>query len=152
MRKWRGLLLCLVLIGGSVPLWAQSNALLDQLLSQNRADFGDAVYLVMTAAKLVPDTASVSDAVSALTAQPWKVKILDAAAPITVGEYSYLLMRAFKLHGGIMYSIVPGPRYAARELAYLNILVGDTSPYRTLSGREVVQILGNVLSRVEAKS
>ncbi|MGA2615213.1 MAG: hypothetical protein ABSG38_17395 [Spirochaetia bacterium] len=143
----RALLLAVFLL----PAWAasveaQSNAVVDSLLSEKAATFGEAVYMVMAAITAVPDTASPADAITALQAQKWEVKVQDASSPVTLGQYSYLLMRAFKMRGGLMYSLFPGPRYAARELAFRKLISGDSSPYRTLSGEEVVQILGSVMS------
>ncbi len=125
---------------------AQSNTVVDALLAEKAATFGEAVYMVMAAITAVPDTASVEDAVAAFQAQHWGIGVPDASSPITLGQYSFLLMRAFKIRGGIMYSLFPGPRYAARELAFRKLVSGDSSPYRTLSGAEVVQILGSVMS------
>lgn len=143
----RALLLAVFLL----PAWAasveaQSNAVVDSLLSEKAATFGEAVYMVMAAITAVPDTASPADAITALQGQKWEVKVQDASSPITLGQYSYLLVRAFKMRGGLMYSLFPGPRYAARELAFRKLISGDSSPYRTLSGEEVVQILGSVMS------
>jgi hypothetical protein len=143
----RALLLAVFLL----PAWAasveaQSNAVVDSLLSEKAATFGEAVYMVMAAITAVPDTASPADAVTALQGQHWGVGVQDAGSPITLGQYSYLLMQAFKMRGGLMYSLFPGPRYAARELVFRKLISGDSSPYRTLSGEEVVQILGSVMS------
>jgi len=151
--KKRGVLVfCLLSPLWAAPLWAQSNAVMDSLLSQKQASFGDAVYMVMSAVKLVPDSASPDDAIKSLKGAAWGIKILGAGSPITLGEYAFLLMRAFKMHGGIMYGLFPGPRYAARELAYDRLIYGDASPYRTLSGREVVELLGSVMRYEESRS
>lgn len=152
MRKRGVLFFCLLSSMWTTSLWAQSNTVMDSLLSQKQATFGDAVYMVMTAIKQVPESASQGDAIKALEGDGWGVKILDTSNPITLGEYAFLLMRAFNMHGGIMYGLFPGPRYAARELAYLRLIYGDTSPYRTISGREVVEILGSVMSYEGARS
>jgi len=142
-----GFLFALLLVGVCAgSLWAQSNTVVDSLLAEQAATSGEAAYMVMTAIAAVPDSATVEDAVAAVEAQFKDFKIENPAAPITLGKYSELLMRAFKMHGGIMYTILSGGRYAARELAFRNIITGDTSPYRTVSGAEVVQILGSVMS------
>jgi len=146
MGKTRFLFALLLMSACAGSLWAQSNTIVDSLLSEQAATSGEAVYMVMTAIAAVPDTASVADAVTALEAQYKDFMIQDPATPITLGQYSQLLMLAFKMHGGIMYSIFPGSRYAARELAFRNLISGDSSPYRTLTGAEVVQILGSVMS------
>ncbi len=141
----------LVLIVALLPayaasVWAQSQTVMDTLLTEKSASFGEAVYLVMTAVNAVPDTASVEEAI-ATADKSLKLPQADAASPITLGQYSFLLMQAFHMRGGVMYSLFPGPRYAARELAFRNFIVGDTSPSRTVTGAEVVQMLGSVMDQ-----
>jgi hypothetical protein len=141
-----------LLLSMSLPLAAQSNQLLDQLLDQPAAQFGDVVYMTLTAAKLLPETATPEQALETLQQQDWKVQILPAEAPIPLGDYAYLLMKAFKLSGGLFYSLFPGPRYACRELGYLKIITADARPNRNVSGEEAVRILGNVMARKEGAS
>lgn len=135
-----------LVVSTALPLAAQSNQVLDQLLDQQQASFGAVVYMTLSAAKLVPDTATVEQALDALRQQGWNVKVLPADAPIPLGDYSYLLMKAFKVSGGILYSLFPGPRYACRELGYLKVIPSDPRPSRKLSGEEAVRILGNLMA------
>jgi len=141
-----------LLLSIALPLAAQSNQLLDQLLDQPAASFGDVVYMTLSAAKLVEDTATPEQALEALQQQNWKVTMRAADAPMPLGDYAFLLMKAFKFSGGIFYSLFPGPRYAVRELGYLKIIPTDARPNRTLSGEEAVRILGNVMARKEGSS
>ena len=150
MKKSGALLV--LLLSMALPLAAQSNQLLDKLLDQPAAGFADVVYMTLSAAKLVPDTATPQEALEALQQQGWKIPILAADAPIPLGDYAFLLMKAFKLSGGIFYSLAPGPRYAVRELGYLKIIPTDARPNRNLSGEEAVRILGNVMARKEGSS
>ena len=90
-------------------LEAQSNTVIDSLLGSREAAFGDAVYLVLSAAKIVPEKATPNDAVWALQARDWGVAGRSAKDPIDLGEYAFLLMRAFDVHGGIMYRLFPAP-------------------------------------------
>ena len=144
--------LLILLLSMALPLAAQSNQILDQLLDQPAASFGDVVYMTLTAARLVADTATREQALETLQQQDWKVPVLAADAPILLGDYAFLLMKAFKLSGGMFYSLFPGPRYAVRELGYLKIIATDARPDRTLSGEEAVRILGNVMARKESAS
>jgi hypothetical protein len=150
MKKSGALLV--LLFSMALPLAAQSNQLLDQLLDQPAAQFGAVVYMTLTAAKLLPDTATPEETLQALQQQNWKVHILPAEAPIPLGDYAFLLMKAFKLSGGVLYSLFPGPRYACRELGYLKIVTKDARPNRSVSGEEAVRILGNVMGRKEGAS
>jgi hypothetical protein len=140
------------LIAGLLPLAAQSNQLLDQILEQPKVSFGQAAYLVLTAVQKLPETASPEQAADALTSSGWKVKVRAADQPISLGEYSYLLMQAFGLKGGLFYRLLPGPRYAAREMAFSRFIRGDGSPYRTLSGEEAVGMLQRALESKEGRS
>ena len=141
-----------LLVSVTTHVSAQSNQLLDRLLAEPQATFGDVVYLTLAAAKLVPDTATPEEAIQSLQQQGWKVKLYSSEAPISLGDYSFLLMKAFKLSGGIFYSLFPGPRYACRELGFLKVIPSDARPLRNVSGEEVVRILGNVLALPGGKS
>jgi hypothetical protein len=57
-----------------------------------------------------------------------------------------MLTRAFKIDGGIMYRILPGPRYATRELAYLGIITGPAKAGMSLSGERALRILEMILN------
>jgi hypothetical protein len=150
MKKW-GALLCFLILAG-FRLGAQSNQIIDQLLQEPQASFGDVVYLTMAAVKMVPETATPDQAIQALRQQNWKVQILAPTAPISLGDYSFLLMKAFKVTGGIFYSLFPGPRYACRELGFLKVIPTDARPLRSLSGGEAVRILSNMLALQGGKS
>ena len=60
-------------------------------------------------------------------------------------------MKAFNLGGGLMYTLFPGPRYAYRELTFLNLLSSKGGPYREVSGLEVVNTLSRVLNWKEGE-
>jgi hypothetical protein len=152
MGKTLTLLLALALLAGVGSLWGQSNELLDELFEEPATTLEQAAYLILTAAARIPDDSSPADAAAALAEQGWTVPERSADEPLTLGEYSYLLMQAFALKGGLMYRIFPGPRYAGRELAYLQLVKGDTSPYRTFSGEEAIGILGRLMEWKEGQS
>ena len=133
-----------------LPLEAQSNTVIDALLAADSAAFGDAVYLVLSAAKIIPETATPNDAVWTLQAKDWGVAGRSAKEPITIGEYASLLMKAFDIRGGILYRLIPGPRYACRELAFLGLLEGSTATRRRLAGGEAMRILSRVLEQRRA--
>jgi hypothetical protein len=65
--------------------------------------------------------------------------------PVTLGEFSYLVMENLGIQGGLMYRMIPGPRYAARELEYLEFLLGSGAPNRALSGQEMLHVMGQAL-------
>ena len=152
MGKTLTLLLAVFLLAAAGNVWGQANELLDVLFEEPSTSLWQAAYLVLTASGRIPDDSSPTEAAASLAGQGWKVPERAADEPLTLGEYSYLLMQAFELKGGVMYRIFPGPRYAGRELAYLELIKGDTSPYRTFSGEEAIGILGRLLEWKEEQS
>ena len=104
---------------------AQSNEIIDRLLEQDTASYDAALYMVRTAA--------------GETAEP--PVLSDNRRPISLGEYSHLLIEALDIPSGIMYRLFPGPRYAAREIAFYGFIRGSALPGRFISGSEVINIL-----------
>lgn len=144
--KFRRSLLFSIVVGVAVSAgaYAQSNSTLDIIIATNHVTFGEAAYLVLTAADKIPGDASFTQAASTIDKQGWKIRAAASGKSITLGTYSYMIMRALDMHGGIMYTLFPGPRYAERELNYRGFIHGDATPYRQLSGIEAISILGEV--------
>ncbi len=145
----RGLLLLLFIGIATTLAVAQSNEVIDEVLSEDEATFGHAVYLSLLASGAAPPDATVEEVYAGLDWDRWNLSEKRVNDTVSLGEFSYLVMESLGISGGIMYSIVPGPRYAARELAYLEFLLGNGSPYRTVSGEEMMHILGQALAYVE---
>ena len=144
-------LLLIILSMGSTAGFAQSNSVLDAILDQEKVEFSSAVYLALSAAELIEETATAEEAMGALAASGWGFPV-EAPAEITLGQYSYLLMKAFNIPGGLMYRMFPGPRYATREAAFLGFVTDRPTPTRNLSGEEAVRMLGAVLTWKEDRS
>lgn len=150
MRTRYLLTVIFLLIG--MNLTAQSNRLLDEFLEEDKASFGRTVYLVLVAAEIIPEEMSIPVALNFLRMQDWGMEMKSQEEAISLGEYSFLIMKAFEMRGGLMYGLFPSPRYACRELAFLGLIKGEVLAYRTLSGEEVLRILERVLNRMEEQS
>jgi hypothetical protein len=147
----RALFLMFAMTAIAVPLLtAQSNEVLDSVLGEATISYGNAAYLVGTASGLFPETTAPADAGPLLEQKGWGTPGLTATDPVTLGDFSYMLTRAFEIHGGVMYWILPGPRYATRELAYLAIISGPAKPGMSLSGERALRILEKMLNSKEA--
>jgi len=140
-----------VLASFPLILNAQSNTVIDNLLEKDKAGFGSASYMVFTAAGILKDNSSFEEALQYLNKLKWKMNNKEPGEYITLGEYSYMLMKTFNIDGGIMYQIFPGPKYAARELFYLKLIDKDRDSSRYISGEEVIRILGRLLEWKENK-
>jgi hypothetical protein len=147
----RALFLMFVLAAIGVPLLtAQSNEVLDSVLGEANISYGNAAYLVGTASGLFPETTSPADAGPLLEQKGWGIQGRGPTDPVTLGDFSYMLSRAFDIHSSLMYWVLPGPRYATRELAYLGIISGPAKPGMALSGERALRILEQILHRREA--
>ncbi|UCF97358.1 MAG: hypothetical protein JSV89_19615 [Spirochaetaceae bacterium] len=152
MLKKLTLLLSVILLAVAGESFAQSNELLDTLFEEQTTTLAQAAYLVLTASGRISDDSTPEQAAATLAGQGWNVPERAAEEPLTLGEYSFLLMQAFEMNGGLMYRIFPGPRYAGRELVYLKLIKGNISPYRTFSGEEAIGILSRLLEWKEQQS
>jgi len=147
----RVVFLMFVMAAIAVPLlMAQSNEVLDSVLSEATLSYANAAYLVGTASGLFPDTTSPADAPPRLEQEGLGRPGLRPTDPVTLGDFSYMLTRAFGIRGSIMYWVLPSPRYATRELAYLGIISGPAKPGMPLSGERALGILEQILHRKEA--
>ena len=133
----------LVLLSGNV--FAQSNDIVDELLQEEEATFGKAAYLVMVASNIIAEDSSLDSAIAALQEQGWKIETRENDEPIKLGELSLMLMKSLEISGGIMYKITSNARYACRELSNLGLIIGNKSPYRTLSGEEALMFISRVI-------
>jgi hypothetical protein len=140
---WIVAILCVVC---SATLQAQANDTIDRLLDAKQALFGDAAAVILSAAGLVPEDATPSDAAAAVATLKLLGKTPLPDQPVTLGQVCLLVMRTQGVSGGLFYRLFPSPRYAARELAAQGLLKGNTHPSRVISGEEVMWILSAVLS------
>jgi len=138
-------LIAMTLLGAAASS-AQSNDTIDRLLDERSATFGDAAYVVLTSVGLIPDDFTPEEAAAAVPLRGLMRRTPVAGAPVTLGQVCFLVMRAEGIPGGLLYTLFPGPRYAARELASLGLLKGNTHPGRTVSGEEVLWIVGAAMN------
>jgi hypothetical protein len=128
----------------AVAALAQSNEFVDGLLQKQSVTVGQVSYLVLVASDNLGEDADEARAFELMGNLGWAPRGASIDRPIDLGSYSYILMRAFGLKGGIMYSLVPGPRYAYRELAALQVIQGRSDPSAPVDGAMAIRMLGRV--------
>jgi hypothetical protein len=133
-----------MLIVSIVCSFAQSNTFIDTVLEKKEVTRGEAFFLALASADLVKPEGTVKEAMDYIESNKWDLP-RDPEAPVSLGELCFVLMKAHQLSGGVMYSIFPGPRYAAREFEYMGWVRRSPVPSRRVSGEEVLQIIGQVL-------
>lgn len=134
----------------SAALFGQSNEQIDVILEQEQATAGAAAYVALTSADLLTEDADFEQAVTTAQAQGWLADTVSADDAVTFGQFSYLMMAAHEMSGGLMYLIAPGPRYAAREFVYQEWSPVQRSPGATVTGEFLLQVTGRFLESVEA--
>lgn len=139
-----GLLFVLLLPAAAA---AQSAAAMDVLLDEELLTFGSCSYLVLAAVGEISDETGREQAAEEIGRRLAYFSDKTAEEPVTLGEFSYLLMTAAGRSGGLMYRFFPGPRYAARELAFHGVIQGNAYPNVSLSGERAIRIIERFLAR-----
>ncbi len=134
----------MLLAAGSAAV-AQSPQEIDAIVAEEEVTFGHAAYLALFSAdpqqpEPTPEEAA-REVCSLFRIGPGKGA--DDAA--TFGEFLFLLMEAHGVSGGVMYALLPGPRYAAREAVYRRWSSRSRAPGTSISGREALHILNRFL-------
>jgi hypothetical protein len=124
--------------------FAQTAQRLDAVLETKQVTFSQAAEIILPAAGLLDPDAGQEAAFEG--AREWFPRWANMDDPITMGELSHLVIRSFRLSGGFLYALFPGPRYAYRALAWQRLLPVKADPYRRVTGGELLYITGRVLS------
>lgn len=125
---------------------AQSNTVLDSFLDAEVASFELSIYLVLVASGAMEETASPAEALqryAGIGRRPLTRKLADE--PVTAGEFGHILLQALSIPGGFMYSLFPGPWYAAKEMNHKRLLPEDRLARQVLTPFEVVYALQKAL-------
>jgi len=144
------LIVVLLVLAGAVALFAQTAERIEQIGNEDQISAGSAAYLAAASAGLVNDDASPQQALEALVNLGFPSGI-ETSVPARLDQFAFMLMLAHNRPGGLMYSLLPGPRYAMRELEYQRILRGGGDPGDTLTGTRALRLTGRMLTIVEAE-
>ena len=74
---------------------------------------------------------------------------IAADEPLSLKDAAFLIMRAFELKGGVMYSLFKNPRYAYREMVYRRLIPGRINSKMKVSGPKFLSVLDNTLNYLE---
>jgi hypothetical protein len=146
----RGLTMAALFVAVSFLAGAQSNELIDRILTEDPLSYASAANLLLSAGEGSSAEIPAADAVARFEQKGWGMPGTPPAQPIDLGTWSFLMMRSLGIEGGIMYRILPSPRYAARELAYLGVVQGQAYPGMSISGERALRILELAINRREA--
>ena len=145
-------ILFLVIFMSTFMLYAQSNEQIDLLMEAEKATVAEASLLILSSAGIIDAESDSSSAVKYINDNDWYKTEIKGDAALTAGNASYIFMKAFKLSGGLMYKMAPGPRYAVREMKYNDILDKRTETSSLMSGEDFLIFLSEALSWQEENS
>lgn len=131
-----------IMIG--IYAYSQSNEFVDRLLETDSVNYGQAAYLVLVASDNLGEDADEARAFELLQNFGWAADSLTAGQVIDLKGYSFLLMQAFGLPGGLMYMLFPSPRYAYRQLVSSLVIQGRSDPAKLVSGEQAIRMLGRI--------
>jgi outer membrane protein OmpA-like peptidoglycan-associated protein len=142
------LIFCFSIIGPAF-LAAQSTAQeIENLLEQRAVTYLQAARFVVEAADLMPFSNPMR-AFHFAEERGWLPRNSSPNQTARLDGLSLLVMRAFGIRGGVMYSITHAPRFAYRELVYYGIIQGRAAPNMAVSGYDLLFIINRVLSHTE---
>ena len=121
--------------------FGQTAAELDVVLEKSELSYAEAARFVLAA----------EDGFDRAMSNGWLPKGAEPGGAIKLGELSFLIMKTFDMKGGLMYMILPGPRYAFRSMVSRSFIQGAADPAMKVSGERFLLILGNVLDAAGEK-
>lgn len=128
----------------SLGAFSQSNEFVDKLINSKAISLGQAAYLVLVASDNLSDDSDELRAFDLLVQQGMVSSSDNSERSISMAEYAFILSKSFGIKGGIMFTLLPSPRYAYRELVARLIIQGKSDPMMTVSGERAIRMLGRV--------
>lgn len=128
-----------------VYLSAQTAAELEAMLQTQAVTNAQAAKFVLASAEAEANI-SAENAFQQALSNGWLKKDAKSDSEITLSRLSFLMMKAFNIKGGMMYSIAPGPRYAYKSMVSRNYIQGASDPGMNVDGERLLLILGKVIS------
>jgi hypothetical protein len=122
--------------------FAQSNRLIDVLLSQKQAATAETAYLLLVGGAWINEDATTSEAFDLARRKGWLPKSATPDSTLDLASFSLLAMRSLKVRGGVGWTLFQSKRYAYRELVALGIANASGGPSRIISGEEVIRMTG----------
>jgi outer membrane protein OmpA-like peptidoglycan-associated protein len=135
----------------ALPISAQTAQKVEDLLNQPAISWSAAARFALEAAEKAtldnPD-----EAFQFAASRNWLPKNSVASGNARLNGVALLLINAFDLSGGLLYSLVKNPHYAYRELVYKEVIQGKADPEMTVSGQQFLFMINRILAIRDAGS
>ena len=142
----RGCIFFTVCLTVAFPVFAQSAAEIDELLSTEAVTYEEAAWFVLRVAE-IPGVDSPAGAFGYAADRKWLPAKAVPGGRARLDGVSLLVMRSFGFKGGLFFTLTKSSRYAYRELLQMGVIRGRVDPEMGVSGETLLFIAGNVLSR-----
>jgi hypothetical protein len=141
----------LVLAVLSGPLFAQTADKIEALLNNPAIGWSVAAQFVLEASEktVIADPAA---AFRFAAEKKWLPKKAVPDGTARLDGIALLLVQAFDIKGGIMYSLTKSSHHAYRELVYRDVIQGKTDPAMAVSGEDLLFMVSRLLSIKEAEA
>ena len=159
MKKNVTLTLLFLFLCAVLPLYAQTADEIQTLLQTPVVSYAQAARFVLEAADVIDpydktsgqDAAHIAaqDALRFAAEKKWLPKTADAQDAISLEDLSLLIMGAFGLKGGPMYTLFNSVHYSYREMVFKDLIQGRTDPSMKVSGYTMLLIVNRLLFRIE---
>ena len=141
----------LFFISGIFTVSADFNTTVDSILAEEKISYGSASFALLVGTGVLSEGVTVQEAAEKMAAD-YPDTEMEWDRAVTLDQFSYMIMTAYNMKGGLMYRLFPGPRYAVRELRHKKILQGISYSTMSLSGERAFRIIGRVLEMEEAEN
>ncbi|MDR1421066.1 MAG: hypothetical protein LBI86_11890 [Treponema sp.] len=141
-----GVCVIVLFMAGSVTVRGQTAAEMDRLLDAGEITCGEAAWFTLASTEDNPPSGPAAAFTLAMERGMFP-KNTGSGRPLTMGGLSLLMMKTFKIEGGLMYRLFPGVRYAYREMTRQGFMEGRAYPNLRVSGEQFLFVLGTLLSR-----
>ena len=132
----------------AISAYAQSADVITDILETEEVTFGQVSYLTAVQMKVVDDSASYEDAVTALYEHGYIPVLEDYDVPVPAVDLAYLYSKLWEIKGGLMYRITKGaPRYAFRQFQSDGIIGTDMDPSNYVSGEKALSIYTSCINK-----
>jgi hypothetical protein len=130
---------------------AQTADEMQMLLQTPAVSYSQAARFVLEAADVSDyyDKTNGQDAMRLAVEKKWLPAKADAQSAITLEKLSHLIMKAFGLKGGPMYTLFNSAHYSYREMVFQDIIQGRSDPYMKVTGEKMIFIVNRLLYRME---
>jgi len=144
------LFLCAV---SHAPLYAQTADFIQTLLQTQVVNYGQAARFVLEAAevRVSYDKTNGQAATRFAVEKKWLPPKAIEHDAISLENLSLLIMGAFGLKGGPMYTLFHSAHYSYREMVFKDLIQGRTDPQMNVSGYTMLLIVNRLLYRIEDK-